>query len=266
MTEHRSARVWAAMAAELLIDPQDVPTHKRHKGAPLTSAEAAARLGITIEQLSAFVHDGELRYVNVGRGTKRPRYRFTEADINEFIDNRKAAGEPMSVYKRKKSAPYFWFDFQIGGRRFHGSTRSTNRREAEKIEAQERERAAALVKAARHAAGSLQIDHVADRYWNERGQYHSGKDNTSRDLARLVEYFGKSKLLTDIADADVAKLVATKAGGDLGQQCHRQSLHNRHAAHAVRLCQVRGRPLRSRAAMAPPHAGQAGGTNTRAAR
>jgi integrase len=114
----------------------------------------------------------------------------------------------MSVFKSKKSAPYYWYDFQISGRRFHGSTRSTNCREAEKIEAQERERAHALVKAARHAAVSLQIDHVADRYWNERGQYHSGADNTARDLARLVEHFGKTKLLTDISDADVAKLVA----------------------------------------------------------
>ena len=67
----------------------------------------------------------------------------------------------MSVYKSKKSAPYFWYDFQIGGRRFHGSTRCTNRREAEAIEAQERERARALVKASRIAAVSLQIDHVA---------------------------------------------------------------------------------------------------------
>ena len=118
----------------------------------------------------------------------------------------------MSVFKSKKSAPYYWYDFQISGRRFHGSTRSTNRREAEKIEAQEHERAQALVKAARHAAVSLQIDHVAERYWNERGQYHSGSDNTSRDVARLVEYFGKGRLLTEITEADVAKLVAWRRG------------------------------------------------------
>ena len=116
----------------------------------------------------------------------------------------------MSVYKSKKSAPYFWYDFQISGRRFHGSTRSTNRREAEAIEAQERERARALVKASRVAAVSLQLDHVAARYWNERGQHHSGADNTARDLARLVEYLGKTKLLTDIFDADVARLVAKR--------------------------------------------------------
>jgi integrase len=116
----------------------------------------------------------------------------------------------MSVYRSKKSSPYWWYDFKISGQRFYGSTRSTNRREAKKIEVQERERARALVKAARHAAVSLHIDHVAERYWNERGQYHSGAHNTSRDLARLVEYFGKTKLLTDIADADVAKMIAQR--------------------------------------------------------
>jgi integrase len=61
-------------------------------------------------------------------------------------------------------------------------------------------------------AGSLQIDHVAERYWNQIGQYHAGADTTSRDLARLVTYFGKAKLLTDIADTDVAKLVAWRRG------------------------------------------------------
>ncbi len=116
----------------------------------------------------------------------------------------------MSVFKSKKSAPYYWYDFQISGQRFHGSTRCTNRKDAKRVEAQERERAQVLVKASRHAAVSLKIDDVAERYWKGRGQYHSGSGNTSRDLARLVEYFGKTKLLTDIADADVAKLVATR--------------------------------------------------------
>jgi integrase len=69
-----------------------------------------------------------------------------------------------------------------------------------------------LVRASRIAAVSLQIDHVADRYWQQVGQHHAGAHNTSRDLARLVEYFGKSKLLTDITDADVAKLVAWRRG------------------------------------------------------
>jgi hypothetical protein len=74
----------------------------------------------------------------------------------------------MSVYKSAKSAPYFWYDFQIDGRRFHGSTRCTSRREAEKVEAQERDRAKAVLKAAHRAAVSLELDHVAARYWAAR--------------------------------------------------------------------------------------------------
>ena len=118
----------------------------------------------------------------------------------------------MSVYKSKKSAPYFWFDFWIGGRRFHGSTRSTNRREAEKIEG-----AGARTRRRTGKGGPACVGIVADRSRRrsllERARAISfGADNTSRDLARLVEYFGKSKLLTDISDAGVAKLVATRAG------------------------------------------------------
>ena len=32
----------------------------------------------------------------------------------------------MSVFRTTKSAPYFWFDFVINRRRFHGSTRCTS--------------------------------------------------------------------------------------------------------------------------------------------
>jgi hypothetical protein len=46
----------------------------------------------------------------------------------------------MSVYKSKKS-PYYLFDFEILGRRFHGSTKRINRTEAEQVEKEERERA-----------------------------------------------------------------------------------------------------------------------------
>ena len=57
-----------------------------------TPAEAAQRLNVTPEQVIGFAHDGELHYVNVGRGSKRPRYRFTDADIDELIEKRKQRG------------------------------------------------------------------------------------------------------------------------------------------------------------------------------
>jgi integrase len=117
--------------------------------------------------------------------------------------------------------PYYQFDFQYRGRRFHGSTGSTNRREAESVERSEREKARREVLAAQVAggAGSLQMDHVCERYWQEVGQHHAGAGNTERDLARLVEYFGKAKLLTEIDDNDVARLVAWR-------RSHRAIPHN----------------------------------------
>ena len=50
----------------------------------------------------------------------------------------------MSVYRDKRS-PYYQFDFQIDGHRFHGSTKCTSRKDAIKFEAIEQERARALI-------------------------------------------------------------------------------------------------------------------------
>lgn len=50
----------------------------------LTPEQAALRLNITNDQLSALTKDGEIAYINVGRGKKRPRRRYKEEFINEF--------------------------------------------------------------------------------------------------------------------------------------------------------------------------------------
>ena len=50
----------------------------------LTAARAAARLSITVAQLTAHVEDGALKYINVGRGKKKPRRRFSPSDLEEF--------------------------------------------------------------------------------------------------------------------------------------------------------------------------------------
>ena len=109
---------------------------------------------------------------------------------------------------RQKGSPYYYYDFQIDGQRFSGSTKRTERRAAEQVERDERKNAERRVAEQRASSTSLLIDDVADRYWLEVGQYHSGADNTWRDLKRLVAYFGVTKLLTEVTDDDVAQLVA----------------------------------------------------------
>ena len=117
----------------------------------------------------------------------------------------------MSVYRDARS-PYWQFDFQIGGRRFYGSTKRTIRREAEAVERAEREKAEQRVRQANAAATSLRLDDVAGRYWQEIGQHHVGAGNTERQIGYLIEFFGEDKLITEITGDAVAKLVAFRRG------------------------------------------------------
>lgn len=113
----------------------------------------------------------------------------------------------MSVYKPKGS-PFYQFDIQIGGDRVHGSTKRTNRREAEAVAEAERTKLKKRQAASSGTAVSLQIDDVAGRYWQEVGQHHAGAKDTWRDIERLVEWFKPATLLTEIGDDEVARLVA----------------------------------------------------------
>jgi integrase len=117
----------------------------------------------------------------------------------------------MSVYKDPRS-PFWQFDFWWRGHRFHGSTKARTRREAEAVERAERERAKQYVAQIEAARTSLRLDDVAGRYWQEVGQHHAGARDTWRELARLVEFFGKDKLLTEITGDDIARLVAWRRG------------------------------------------------------
>jgi integrase len=116
----------------------------------------------------------------------------------------------MSVYRHKES-PFYHFDFQVKGDRFHGSTGCTSKREAEAFERTERDRAKQQAKLAPSAV-STKFDDVAGRYWSEIGQHHAGADTTWRDIERLIGYFGATKLLTEIRDDDVARMVAWRRG------------------------------------------------------
>jgi hypothetical protein len=118
----------------------------------------------------------------------------------------------MSVFITEKSAPYYWFNFQIKRRRFYGSTRCTSRKEAERFEALEREKAKALIKATARSRTSLAIDDVAARLWTDQAQHDAAPDATSANLARLVDYFGKTTPMTDIDHTKAKQMVAWRRG------------------------------------------------------
>ena len=50
--------------------------------------QTARKLGISEDQVRGFVKAGELRFINLGLGKKRPRMRFTQTDLDDFIERR----------------------------------------------------------------------------------------------------------------------------------------------------------------------------------
>lgn len=55
----------------------------------MTPADAAAFLCISVDTLNAIVARGDLPFVEVGAGDKRPRRRFDPADLEAYVGERK---------------------------------------------------------------------------------------------------------------------------------------------------------------------------------
>lgn len=120
----------------------------------------------------------------------------------------------MSVYIRKDTKDgVYSYDFQLGGRRFSGSTGTTVRREAREIEKNLRSEAKSAI-AAEKATGAkeLTIASACARYWNEVGQHHVNQRTTMWSLTWLESHFGSDILLSEIDDAKVAAMVAKRRG------------------------------------------------------
>src|SRR5262249_33656401 len=160
-----------------------------------------------------------------------------------------------------RRSPYWTYNFQIHGHRFYGSTKKTTRREAEAVERAEREKAKALVAQLTAARTSLKLDDIAGRYWEEVGQYHAGANNTERQIGYLIEFFGKDKIVTEITDDDVARMVA----GRRGHQRRSQRTSNRSQTEQFNFTVHRQRSYRATEKII--HAGKAVGRHvcTRAA-
>ena len=117
----------------------------------------------------------------------------------------------MSVFPDKRS-PFYQYDFQLRGHRFHGSTKATTKREAEKVEAAKRETAKAQIEQIEAAKTSLRLDDIAGRYWTEHAQHLAEAATAWGRLQLLIQFFGKDKLITDFTGDDVAKLAAWRRG------------------------------------------------------
>jgi integrase len=113
----------------------------------------------------------------------------------------------MSVFERA-GRPGYYFEFEVGGERFRGSTGCNDRRSAEAWERAEKARVKAALVGSK-ASPSMTMDAAADRYWTEVGQ-HSRENDLAANLERLVLWIGQSTPISDVNNDLVARLVARR--------------------------------------------------------
>jgi hypothetical protein len=119
LIDHLAAIASAGVNVALLGDPDQPRPHisgidisaTRTKKPPvlppdglLTLAEAARKLRCSIKTLRGHIDAGDLRYVSIGKGTKRPRRMFTPADLDSFVANQTRKDVPCPPTSQKMAA------------------------------------------------------------------------------------------------------------------------------------------------------------------
>jgi integrase len=113
----------------------------------------------------------------------------------------------VTLYRPKKS-PYWHYDFQWKGVRYHGSTGFTGRRDAERVEA-EAKHDARLPQRTRPA---ISLDDAAGLY-ADRAQALTSWPTTRYILASLIASLGKATPLSAISQKMLLDHVARRRGG-----------------------------------------------------
>lgn len=112
----------------------------------------------------------------------------------------------MSVYRTPKS-PYWQYDFQTQGRRFHGSTGAETRRAAEQFERRLR---AEIAAGGGPAPKCLTINEAAERYFQEAMKGRPSADGGESRLLGIITGLKPETRLDQIDDEKVADYVGRR--------------------------------------------------------
>lgn len=112
----------------------------------------------------------------------------------------------MPIFKRPGSETYS-YDFRYKGDRFSGNTGCSSKREAEKFEAAERQKAKVAIAADK---SPMTFSIAITRYWEEVGKHHVNHDTTFKTLAWLEGEVGRTTLISSIRSNDIARLIAKR--------------------------------------------------------
>lgn len=117
----------------------------------------------------------------------------------------------MSLYWREGESPFWWYEFQVKGRKFRGSTFTDNKRAARAYE--DRERVKAREEAARKPVvepttdADLTVTQVFGRYWLQRGINTAWKKSAEGHIRQILASLDGNKPYREIGNADVSRFV-----------------------------------------------------------
>jgi integrase len=113
----------------------------------------------------------------------------------------------MPVRKRSGS-PYFWYSFNLDGRRFRGSTGKTSKRDAEEVERD----AYQLAKRSHAQRADWTLQAVLSAYWNDHAKDKPSAYAIAGHFAALQRILGKGLKASRLTDGALMDYRATRRG------------------------------------------------------
>lgn len=129
----------------------------------------------------------------------------------------------MPLYRRKGS-PFWYYSFSINGKRFRGSTGKTTKREAQRVEDDEKQ----SIRARGGKVKEWTMKTLCDAYWDERGKDRPSSQTILGQLAALRRIIGAKRKLSSITNSTIMDYRAKRRGDPgraKGSQLSKQSVN-----------------------------------------
>lgn len=111
----------------------------------------------------------------------------------------------------RPGSPFLWYDFQIDGRRFRGSTKTADARKARLIEAQRYDEA----KRGMTPVTDWRLRDVFGAYWSEHARHCAGSTDIFFKFEVLSEFLGADLPATKLTNAMLLDYRAARRGGGI---------------------------------------------------
>lgn len=115
----------------------------------------------------------------------------------------------MPVRKRKGS-PFYWYSFNVGGRRFRGSTGKTTRAEAREVERDK----LALAEQRALSGGEWPLLMIINAYWHERAKFKADAATIETTMGKLQKALGRRLKASELTAGALMDYRAARRGED----------------------------------------------------